>query len=472
MAGPEKHYILCKRALQYQYIAPPLENAPESSHPEMTLRRAVTRLQKGLPLQESPQFASSVHWTPSENFPVHRWFRYREGFSPYLLDFFPGCQTRLDPFCGCGTTLLESARIGIRSYGIDLNPLATFVAQVKTQSYSGSERIEFIRLYKDATRSYKRLAATPRPNYELLDKLFLNESIDALLRFRTFIDNLPPGKVHNLLFLAWLSILEESSNTFKEGNGLKYRNKKRRPDRYETVPDRIWIQKYFGDNIRKFVEDLWLQKCEQIAEDIESFRFVKGFTPVIRTGSCLDEKILDFGEQVDLAIFSPPYANRFDYFEAFKIELWMGGFVKNQVDMADLRGKSVRNNLAAARFKSEQEWKLLKPFLIAMDLTASSVRMGIKQALEGYFYDMRRLLYTLRRVLTKRGKVVIVVGNSAYAKSIIPTDTLIARLGEEEQFHVNRIHVARKLHVSSQQRGALSHLEEYMRESVVVLEKA
>ena len=83
------------------------------------------------------------------------------------------------------------------------------------------------------------------------------------------------------------------------------------------MPDDVWIPKYFGKNIRKFVLDLWVNKCQQIAEDIESFRFVRGFTPTIRTASCFDAKALDFDEKFDLVVFSPPYANRFDYFEAF-----------------------------------------------------------------------------------------------------------------------------------------------------------
>jgi hypothetical protein len=98
--------------------------------------------------------------------------------------------------------------------------------------------------------------------------------------------------------------------------------------------------------------------------------------------------------------------------------------------------------------------------------------MGIKQALQGYFHDMRGLLRNLRSVLTTRGQVVIVVGNSAYAQSIIPTDALIAHLSREEMYTVKSIRVARNLHVSSQQRSTLNHLEHFMRESVVILEKA
>lgn len=437
----------------------------------MQLTSLLERVQKDLPVFEMPGLAPTVHWTPVENLPVHRWFRYREGFSPALLSYFSDSESRLDPFCGCGTTLLESARQGVSSYGVDLNPLATFLAQTKTKQYSEIDRSKFRNLSEEALHVYQALEPTAKPSYELLDKIFLPESRDTLLRLKAFIEAARSETVYNLLFLAWLSILERSSNVFKEGNGLKYRNKRRKPGKYATLSDEEWIPRYFGSSIRGFIENLWHQKCNQIVEDILNPQFATVSTPLVRTGSCLDPENLDFGRAIDLAIFSPPYANRFDYFEAFKVELWMGGFVNSQEDMALLRSKSVRNNLAAKTSQSDTTWSWLSPFLAEMDSSASSVRMGIKATLQGYFDDMRTLLKNLKQVLIEQGKVVIVVGNSAYAKSIIPTDLLVARLGQEEGYRVRSIQIARHLHVSSQQRSCLSELTNYMRESVIVLEK-
>jgi site-specific DNA-methyltransferase (adenine-specific) len=368
---------------------------------------------------------------------------------------------------------LESARNGVRSLGIDLNPLATFVATVKTRPYSRRDLSDFVRAYKESLDKFKKLDRAPRPDYPLLTKLFLPSSMDTLLRIRSLIESKRSReRTYNLLLLAWLSILEPASNAFKEGNGLKYRNKKRRPGKYQTLLDRIWIPRYFGPSVREFVINLWRTKCEQIAHDISQFPFEQMRPPIIKTGSCLEKDALAFAKDVDLAIFSPPYANRFDYFEAFKMELWMGGFVSQPADMQSLRHRSVRNNLAAARYKSTATWTPLAPFIDAMDPGASSVRMGIKNALQGYFEDMRRLLRELHRILTRRGKVAIVVGNSAYANSIIPTDALVARLAEEESYTLASISVARHLHVSSQQRITIRSLEAHMRESVVVLQRA
>ena len=47
----------------------------------------------------------------------------------------------LDPFCGSGTVLLESAHIGWNAVGLDLNPLAVMIANAKVQLFRlGSEK--------------------------------------------------------------------------------------------------------------------------------------------------------------------------------------------------------------------------------------------------------------------------------------------------------------------------------------------
>lgn len=436
----------------------------------MKLASHLKRLEARFPVSRKPELGACVHWAGVEQLPVHRWFRYREGYSPLLFSHFTDSQVRFDPFCGCGTTLLSSSSEGVNSFGLDLNPLATFVADAKTRRYTIADRRAFASKAAAVVMEWRNCVPATIPAYPLLSKLFQPEILDTLLRLQTFIDAVPSKKVRNLLKLAWLSIIEKSSNVFKEGNGLKYRNKRRRPGKYITIPDREWIPKYFGHDLRDFVINQWKRKCSEIVADLDHYPQAGYVEPEVRTGSCFDAENLDFGRRADLAIFSPPYANRFDYFEAFKVELWMGGFVKSTGDMAALRAKSMRSNLSAPRF-AVTEWRKLSPFMDAMDEEASSVRMGIKTALAGYFDDMRNLLNHIKGNLTRNGRVVIVVGNSAYAKSIIPTDLLICEVALEEGYRVQAMDIARPLHVSSQQRGGLKQLESFMRESVIVLRK-
>lgn len=80
---------------------------------------------------------------------THAFYRYPARFSPefarYVIKSFsnPG-DAVLDPFMGGGTTVVEALTLGRRVMGLDLNPIAVFIAKAKTMPLSGFE-LETIR---------------------------------------------------------------------------------------------------------------------------------------------------------------------------------------------------------------------------------------------------------------------------------------------------------------------------------------
>ena len=301
----------------------------------------------------------------------------------------------------------------------------------------------------------------------LLPKLFQHEALNELLMIRAGLERCENVAVRDLLLLCWLNILEGCSNIFKEGNGIKYRNKKRRPGKYETVSDEIWIPRHFGPSVRAFVRRQWRDQCLTVSSDLQEVVGRSRSKIEILERSCLDTTITEQVQSCDASVFSPPYANRFDYFEAFKIELWMGNFVTNSTAMRTLSNRSMRNNLTV-QVGSVRRLDDLERFLDLMAEDASSVRMGIRETLRGYFDDVTRLAGNLLKVVAPGGTMLCVVGNSAYAGVLVPTDLLCARIFAKAGFSVDKIEVARHLHVSSQQRRTMvGDLEPYMRESVI-----
>ena len=445
------------------YRGAPMPDAKSLKNSAMNQELAAA-IQSQIPVREAPGLRDAVNFDESSTSAVHRWFRYREGFSPAILDKLSGHQRVFDPFCGCGTTLIEAKRRGISAVGTDVNPLAVFIAKVKTQNYTAKHGRDFEIWAQRATQGRN---VWPEPKMSLLPKLFQPEALNELLKLRAGLEACEDKKVRDLLQLCWLNILESCSNIFKEGNGLKYRNKKRQPGKYATVPDAIWIPRYFGQSIRTFVRKRWRDQCLFVAGDLQQLG-QRGKSEIkILERSCLDATIRDEVPSCDASVFSPPYANRFDYFEAFKIELWMGNFVSSPEQMGELRKRSMRNNLTVQSGKV-RERDDLEALLDLMDENASSVQMGIRETLRGYFDDISLLAKNLRAVLAPGGKVLCVVGNSAYAGVLVPTDLLCGVIFREAGLTVESIEVARHLHVSSQQRGKMvSGLQPYMRESVI-----
>jgi hypothetical protein len=167
-------------------------------------------------------------------------------------------------------------------------------------------------------------------------------------------------------------------------------------------------------------------------------------------------------------LFSPPYANRFDYFESMKVELWFGGFVDSYESIGRLRKASLRSHLGADLRRTYQPIPVLEKLIDLMDRDASSWRMGVPDLLRGYFDDMRITITHCKQFLSD-GKCFIVVGNSAFAGVIIPTDAILADLALSCGFKRAEVLVARHLTVAPQQRSQLLNLEGSMRESILVL---
>jgi DNA methylase len=76
---------------------------------------------------------------------THNFYRYPARFSPQfaramIMQFSDPGDLVLDPFTGSATTLVEALSTGRRAIGIDVNPLACFVANVKTTPLSENDQ--------------------------------------------------------------------------------------------------------------------------------------------------------------------------------------------------------------------------------------------------------------------------------------------------------------------------------------------
>ena len=94
---------------------------------KISLASHLGKLQERFPVSRKPELASALYIGRVPNscqfiagFVTEKDIRHSCSRTSKILT------SRFDPFCGCGTTLLASSFEGIDSFGVDLNPLATF----------------------------------------------------------------------------------------------------------------------------------------------------------------------------------------------------------------------------------------------------------------------------------------------------------------------------------------------------------
>ncbi len=431
------------------------------------------KLERNLNFENGSHLSNLVHFQLSATIPIQRWYPYREGFSVNLVNSFLKelniIGNVFDPFVGSGTTLLSARYHDLRSFGTDVNPISVLIAETSNEVYFANDIVQakdnLIEILYTKNEHDNLIT-----NFQLADKVFNKDILQALLGLKNQIGQIQNLKIQRVFFVAWLSIIEQVSNVKKEGNGIKYKNRKRTASGYINIDKVEWENNTFPTDRTSFVKTAFKSKVELILHDIEtSFGKIEKKPQVFNT-NCIDfsEK---FNDSLDFTFFSPPYCNSFDYFEIHKVELWMGDFISKPEELKKLKVSSFRSNANALNGKNIEYKNNYIEQLIGLFDEDKLWHKQIPNVVRGYFDDMYQLLKNIYLQTNKNGYVGIVVGNSAYSEIIIPTDAIIADFAKEIGFTVEKIYLTRHLTTSSQQKIALAKLNNYLRESIIILKK-
>lgn len=438
-------------------------------------RQVLNKLDRRFPVHERSKFAPLVHFQITGSVPVQRWFRYREGYSTELIKILIRelniSRNVFDPFCGCGSTLLVSRWFNLQSLGVDVNPICVLVSKVENSYYSENDikAIEYAIKDIEAIQPYQVKYELP-VEFDLVEKVFAKENLNALLALKIAIYKIDNPLARNFLKVAWLNIIERVSNVKKEGNGIKYKHRKRISNGYIEIPREEWEYQHFPDDRFDYVKQTFLSHARLMVDDLKHHYGSIEKCPYIFEGSCLDiEQFANMDMQ--LTAFSPPYCNCFDYFEIHKLELWLGDWVNSREELRAFRAKGLRSNTNTDLRQPIKYRNETLEQLIALFNEERLWSKHIPAIVRGYFDDMHTLLSKLLGLTKGGGYCAIVVGNSAYTGVIIPTDLLLAEIAESVGFHVKEIAVARHLTTSSQQKKGLDPVKEFLRESIILLKR-
>lgn len=391
-----------------------------------------------------------------------RWHRFKEAFPPELIEKAVSqspiqVNSCVDPFGGSGTTALACQMLGVDSVTVEVNPFLADVIRAKLTRYDLDLLIASL---AEVRRIARKRRTSPLEYFESVPATFIerpgskrwlfNRDIaENLASVLVAIESLECPDARRLFRVITGGMLAEVSNVTVSGKGRRYR--------------RNWAA---ASPAPEQVHDAFSERAERAIRDIQRFAGRPKTSWAVLHG---DARQVQPKGPFDLAVFSPPYPNSFDYTDVYNLELWMLGYLRASDD-----NRALRNSTLASHVQLRRDYPEMppgSPTLTGVTGALESFKgnlwnQWIPQMVGGYFAD---LLVVVRRVMSQLAKGAqcwVVIGDSRYAGVNVPAGRILVELAADEGWTVKESAPIRHMRSSFQQ-GWRPELAE----SLVVLQK-
>lgn len=398
----------------------------------------------------------------AEPLPFQEWHHFKEAFAPEVVaravrESHRSVTSCLDPFGGSGTTALASQFLGISPTTIEVNPYLADLIKAKLRKYDPDELAQVFRQITRTTSrqagDLRRLANLPATFVESAgaDRWIFDRAVARRIACYLDVIDALPSPHHRRLFRVLLGgMLIAVSNVVINGKGRRYR--------------RGWTERKMSPEM---VDMLFKQRCQAAITEIHEHRSRRQGGHKVLYGDCLTR--LAVAAPADLAVFSPPYPNSFDYTDVYNVELWMLGYFDSAQSNHALRKSTLCSHVQIKRdFRPAPSGSLrLSRVLGRLRRERDNLwSPWIPEMIGHYFHDMCRVLDLLRERLTSEAEVWAVVGDSRYAGVQIPVAKILADYAPNLGYGVINIEPFRSMRASPQQGG-----QHQLAESLLVLRK-
>jgi hypothetical protein len=382
--------------------------------------------------------------------PFQSWRHFKEAFAPELIQRAVSeseitVRRCLDPFGGSGTTALGCQFLGVRPTTMEVNPYLADLIEAKLATY---EIREVARDFARLVRAANKKRADPRRFFSEAPPTFVEPGLNGrwlfdysvAKRIAAYVDSLkevPNPKNRRLLRVLLGSILVDASNVLVSGKGRRYR--------------RGWETRTYD---AADLDDSLCEAVENAVDDILRFgeRAERDYT-LMRGDS---RRLLSKVGKMDLAVFSPPYPNSFDYTDVYNVELWGIRYLNQSSDNLRLRLSTLSSHVQIKRDYRAPPLgsSLLRTALRKLKANRADLwNHYIPEMVGGYFADICEIIRGIRRQLATRGQIWMVVGDSRYVGVRIPVAEIISQYAPTMGCRVVTMEPFRSMRSSAQQGG-------------------
>nr|ABM69265.1 M2.BmrI [Priestia megaterium] len=378
----------------------------------------------------------------------------------------------IDPFSGSGTTILECSLQNIHAVGLDINPLAIFIANAKQVAISTpAEEIALIG-NNIVEAFYQKIANFEIPpelteREEYLLKWFPKDFFCEIEALREIISNIA-GPLKNIFYVLLSNHIREYS--LQEPADLRIRRRK------SPFPEEALIN-VFNASINKFVRNMKSSQ-EIIGLNVARNRAINCDSRSLN----LQEGILDFN-YFDAGITSPPYATALPYIDTQRLSLvWLGLIPPGEI--MTLEGRLIGSREFKNAIKKEWQEKIvtntsqiptpLHEYCLELQNSLSETdgfrRQAVPLLLYRYLADMQSMFRNLLPYFKSNAPYALIVGHNHTTLGGKRFDIDTPRFLVEIAIHVGWIHED-SMELQTYQRYGINHKNAVKNETLIILRK-
>ncbi|MBI3306029.1 hypothetical protein HYZ82_02745 [Candidatus Nomurabacteria bacterium] len=323
---------------------------------------------------------------------THGYHRYPAKFIPQIVSRLAEKYTRegdfiVDPFGGCGTTLVESKVMGRPSIAVDINPVAVLITKAKITPIDPFKIEKEFTILKNKLETYNNKTKIKSPEHERINYWFKPEEKRRLAFILSEIVKIKDQDIQDFFFCAFSNILKNCSIWLQKSN---------KPTRdFEKKP---------SEPIKTFFKQvkMMLRGNSHLFALLSEKGYLKNPSKVI----CTDARTIPTNDNsISLIVTSPPYVTSYEYADLHQLTaLWL----EYTKDLSDFRKRFIGTS-----YHNKKD--LILNSSIAEGIRNELLEQDKKTAEEvsTYFSEMNQVFVEMKRILKKGGKTCIVVGNTS-----------------------------------------------------------
>ena len=322
---------------------------------------------------------------------THGYHRYPAKFIPQIVSRLVKNYTKqdelvVDPFGGCGTTVVESKVTGRSAVGVDINPVATLITEAKKTPIQPSRLDKHFLELTAKMSSFNEDTKVEVPKHERIDYWFGPTEKRKLAFLFSEISEIKNKDMRHF-FCCGLSNIFKNCSIWLQKSNKPTRDFNKNP----TDPFKI-----FSRQIRSMIRGnvIFFNLLEE-----------RGFLNTPCKVYCADARKIPIKTgSASLIVTSPPYVTSYEYADLHQLSALWFNHTKN---ISDFRKRFI----GTSHYNKKD---LVLDSIIAECIKNELMEKSKKTADEviNYFGEMNQSFKEMKRILKKGGRTCIVIGNT------------------------------------------------------------